>query len=74
VVGAARAQFPWSPTFFAAHRIGLALAIVLLLLAIILAFIAASWRRDRVAALLFAPYAVWVAFASVLNASILMLN
>ena len=38
------------------------------------AFIAASWRLDRVAALLFAPYAVWVAFASVLNASILMLN
>jgi translocator protein len=47
---------------------------VLLLLAVILAFIAASWRLDRVAALLFAPYAVWVAFASVLNASILMLN
>jgi tryptophan-rich sensory protein len=67
-------NFLWSPTFFAAHRIGLALAIVLLLLAVILAFIAASWRLDRVAALLFAPYAVWVAFASVLNASILMLN
>jgi tryptophan-rich sensory protein len=67
-------NFLWSPTFFAAHRIGLALAIVLLLLAVILAFIAVSWRLDRVAALLFAPYAVWVAFASVLNASILMLN
>ena len=67
-------NFLWSPTFFAAHRIGLALAIVLLLLAVILAFIAASWRLDRVAALLFTPYAVWVAFASVLNASILMLN
>jgi tryptophan-rich sensory protein len=67
-------NFLWSPTFFAAHRIGLALVIVLLLLAVILAFIAASWRLDRVAALLFAPYAVWVAFASVLNASILMLN
>ena len=67
-------NFLWSPTFFAAHRIGLALAIVLLLLAVIFAFIAASWRLDRVAALLFAPYAVWVAFASVLNASILMLN
>jgi tryptophan-rich sensory protein len=67
-------NFLWSPTFFAAHRIGLALAIVLLLLAVILAFIAASWRLDRVAALLFAPYAVWVAFASVLNASVLMLN
>jgi tryptophan-rich sensory protein len=67
-------NFLWSPAFFAAHRIGLALAIVLLMLASILAFIAASWRQDRVAAWLFAPYAAWVAFASVLNGSILALN
>ena len=40
------------------------------LIAVILAFIAASWRQDRVTARLFAPYAAWVAFASVLNASI----
>jgi tryptophan-rich sensory protein len=39
-----------------------------------LAFIATAWRQDRVAAWLFAPYAAWVAFASILNASILMLN
>jgi translocator protein len=44
------------------------------LIAVILAFIAESWRQDRVAARLFAPYAVWVAFASVLNASIFALN
>ena len=67
-------NFLWSPTFFAVHRIDLSLAIVLLLLAVILAFIAGSCRRDRVAALLFASYAVWVAYASVLNASIVMLN
>lgn len=67
-------NFLWSPVFFAAHRIGLALAIVLLMLAVILAFIAAVWRRDRVAACLFAPYAAWVIFASVLNGAIWMLN
>ncbi|HXV30223.1 MAG TPA: TspO/MBR family protein, partial [Sinorhizobium sp.] len=67
-------NFLWPPIFFTAHRIGLALAIVLLMLATILAFIAASWRQDRVAAWLFAPYAAWVAFASVLNGSIWMLN
>ena len=60
-------NFLWSPTFFAAHRIGLALVVILLLLAMIWAFIGASWRQDRVAAWLFAPYAVWVAFASALN-------
>ena len=67
-------NFLWSPVFFAAHLIGPALAIVLLLLAVILGFIAAAWRQDRAAALLFVPYAAWVAFAAVLNASILVLN
>ncbi len=67
-------NFLWSPVFFAAHRIGLALLVISLLLATILAFIAVSWRQDRVAAWLFAPYAAWVSFASLLNASILALN
>lgn len=67
-------NFLWTPVFFAAHRIGLALLIVLLLLAAILGFIVLSWRRDRVAAWLFAPYAAWVAFASLLNAAIFALN
>jgi tryptophan-rich sensory protein len=67
-------NFLWSPVFFAAHRIGLALAIVLLMLAAILAFIATVRRQDRMAAWLFVPYAAWVAFASVLNGTIFLLN
>jgi len=67
-------NFAWSPVFFAAHWIGLALIIILLLLAAIFAFIATAWRQDRPAAWLFVPYAAWVAFASALNASILALN
>lgn len=67
-------NFLWSPVFFAAHQIGLALVIILLLLGAIVCFIAASWERDRSAAWLFVPYAAWVAFASALNASILALN
>jgi len=67
-------NFLWSPVFFGAHRIGLAFAVILLLVAVIHAFIAASWRKDRVAAWLFAPYAAWVAFALVLNGSIWLLN
>jgi tryptophan-rich sensory protein len=67
-------NFLWSPVFFAAHRIGLALLVVLALLAAILSFIAASWRPDRVAAWLFMPYAAWVAFASLLNGAIWLLN
>jgi benzodiazapine receptor len=45
-----------------------------MLLGVIIAFIAASWQRDHIAAWLFVPYAAWVAFASVLNASIFALN
>jgi benzodiazapine receptor len=67
-------NFLWTPVFFAAHQIGLALVIILLMLATILGFIATAWRLDRVSAWLFVPYAAWVAFASVLNGSIWALN
>ena len=67
-------NFLWSPIFFAAHQIGLAHVVILLLLVAILAFITTSGRQDRLAAWLFVPYAVWVAFASALNASISALN
>lgn len=67
-------NFLWSPVFFSAHQIGLALVVVLLLLGAIVAFIITSLAQDRVAAWLFVPYAAWVAFASVLNASIFALN
>jgi translocator protein len=42
--------------------------------ATIIAFIVTRWNFDRVSALLFVPYAAWVAFASLLNASIVVLN
>ena len=67
-------NFLWSPLFFAAHRIDLALGVIVLMLVTILAFIATAWRVDRLAGLLFVPYAIWVAFATLLNAAILMLN
>lgn len=67
-------NFCWSPAFFGLRQMGLALVIIVALLAVILAFIALSWRRDRIAASLFIPYAVWVAFATLLNAAIYRLN
>lgn len=67
-------NFLWTPVFFGAHRIGLGLVVIVALLLSILAFIAAARRLDRPAALLFVPYALWVAFASLLNASLLFLN
>lgn len=67
-------NFTWSPIFFATQRIDLALVVVLLLLSCIIGFIVTSWRLDPTASWLFIPYAVWVSFASLLNASILVLN
>jgi tryptophan-rich sensory protein len=57
----------WSWLFFAWHRGALAAVEVLVLLALILATIVAFWRISRLAALLLAPYLVWVSFASVLT-------
>jgi tryptophan-rich sensory protein len=60
--------------FFGAHRIGLALAVIVGLLAAILSFIVIAWPRDHVASWLFVPYAAWVAFAMSLNAALWYLN
>ena len=67
-------NFLWSPTFFALHALVPALVIVALLLVTILAFIRAAWPIDRPAATMFIPYAAWVSFATLLNASLIVLN
>jgi benzodiazapine receptor len=67
-------NFAWTPAFFLLHRPTLALCLIAALLAVILVFIVTRWTADRVSALLFAPYAAWVAFATLLNASIVVLN
>jgi tryptophan-rich sensory protein len=67
-------NFLWSPVFFGLQQVGLALVIILALLAAIFAFMAVAWNLDRLSVWLFAPYAAWVAFASLLNASIWTLN
>lgn len=67
-------NFLWSPIFFGMQSPAGALIVIIPMLISILAFIALSYRRDRISMWLFVPYAVWVAFATVLNASIGMLN
>jgi tryptophan-rich sensory protein len=67
-------NFAWTPAFFVLHRPALALAVIVALFCVIVLFIVERWRADRVAALLFLPYAAWVAFATALNAAIVTLN
>lgn len=64
----------WSLVFFGFHLIGPALGIIILLWLMILALILTFGRYSRPAALLLVPYLLWVSFATVLNAYILVLN
>lgn len=67
-------NFCWSPIFFSFHRIDAALAIMVALFAVIIAFIWRQWHDDQAAALLFMPYAAWVGFATILNTAVVLLN
>jgi benzodiazapine receptor len=64
----------WSWLFFGLHRPGAALVDIVILLVLILAFVVAAYRVSRVAAWLVVPYALWVLFATALNAAIVRLN
>ncbi len=64
----------WSPAFFGLQSPLLGLIIIVPMLAFIVLFIVMSWKPNRQAAWLFVPYAFWVAFAAVLNLSIVLLN
>lgn len=67
-------NFIWTPIFFTAGLRGVALAVILVLLAAILRLIALCWRKDHTSALLLVPYAAWVGFATLLNAAVYRLN
>lgn len=64
----------WTPIFFGAHRIGLALVDMALLWVAILVVIFLFYRLSRPAAVLLMPYFLWVSFAFLLNYSFLILN
>lgn len=67
-------NFSWSPVFFGAHEVKIALAAIasMLLLAIISAV--ALSRVKPVIAWLMAPYLAWLCFATYLNFEIMRLN
>jgi translocator protein len=64
----------WSIVFFGLRSIGAALIEIVVLLLAILATTAVFWQRDRVAGMLFTPYAGWVAYATALNAALWQIN
>ncbi|WP_202913260.1 TspO/MBR family protein [Acuticoccus sediminis] len=64
----------WSPLFFGAHRMGWALADILVMIVAIAATIVLFTQISPVSGALLLPYLVWSAFASYLNYTILRLN
>lgn len=68
------ANFMWSPVFFAMHQLGLALAIIAIMVLLTVIFIRSTWHSDRAAAMLMLPYLAWISFAALLNASLWAMN
>lgn len=64
----------WSPTFFAAHKMGAAFAIILLMIVLTIATVLAFARIRPRAALLMLLYLIWLCFAAYLNHAIETLN
>lgn len=64
----------WTPVFFGARSVGGGLAVITLLWVAIAWTIVAFDRRSRLAALLLVPYLAWVSFATVLNATLWVIN
>ena len=64
----------WTPLFFGLHSPVLGLIDIVLLLNAIIVTVFAFSKISRPATLLLIPYLAWVAFATILNASIYFLN
>lgn len=64
----------WTPIFFGAHNISLALVDILALWTLILILIFKAWNLDKRISLLLLPYLAWVSFAALLNFSLWQLN
>jgi translocator protein len=57
----------WTPLFFGAHQVSLALILILLILIVAIAATFAIAPIRKAAAWLMVPYLVWLSFASILN-------
>lgn len=67
-------NWSWSFIFFEWHSLGLAFAWILAMVGFAAALILKSWNHQRMAALCFVPYLLWIGFASYLSGSIWVLN
>jgi len=57
----------WSLLFFKLHLVGWAFLEIIIMWISILILIEGNWKGSRISSYLLMPYALWVAFASILN-------
>lgn len=67
-------NFCWTPAFFIMHNTGLALVILVLLDILVIWTIVEFYKVSKTSALLLLPYALWILFATYLNAGFHILN
>lgn len=67
-------NFAWSPLFFAAHKVSLALSVIAAMIVVAIFMILFFWKIRRWAAFLIIPYLCWLLFALNLNYQVLILN
>ena len=64
----------WTPVFFGAHRIDVALVVIAAMWFGVVSAIQLAGKSDRVSAWLLLPYLLWVSYAGYLNAGFYWLN
>lgn len=64
----------WSPVFFKYHQLGWALVVLGFYLITLGAWVRCLYQENKTAAYLQSPHVLWVSFATILNASIYLLN
>lgn len=67
-------NFVWTPIFFGLKSPALALIVIIAMLVFIVLTIKKFYPINNWAAYLLIPYLAWVSFATILNASIVLLN
>ncbi len=65
-------NWTWTPVFFGLHQIGFGLAVIVCLLVVVVALLVRV--QDRFARWCLTPYALWLVYATSLNAAIFVLN
>lgn len=67
-------NFIWTPVFFGAKNLGLALVIIVVIWILIVEMIRRFWSVNKAASLILIPYLLWVSFATLLNFTLWRLN